>query len=80
MHLRWTIIGPLSSYSALEIHICWKVLSDERMEPPIHTLYFLSGGAMTFTFTVEGARAHSSLVMRSPMPGIIVEPPDRTMF
>jgi hypothetical protein len=26
--------GPDSSYSCLEIHICWKVESDERMEPP----------------------------------------------
>ena len=40
----------------------------------------LSGGAMTLTFTVEGARAQSSLVMRSPMPGNIVDPPDRTTF
>ena len=26
--------GPDSSYSCFEIHICWKVESDERMEPP----------------------------------------------
>merc|ERR1711868_319111 len=30
--------GPDSSYSCLEIHICWKV------DPPIQTEYFLSGG------------------------------------
>ena len=35
--LRWTMDGPDSSYSCLEIHICWKVESDERMEPPIQT-------------------------------------------
>merc|ERR1719482_1040625 len=70
--------GPDSSYSALEIHICWKVERDERMEPPIHTLYLRSGGATTLIFMVEGARAVSSLVMRSPMPGNMVVPPERT--
>ena len=38
--------GPASSYSGLLIHICWKVERDARMEPPIHTEYFRSGGAM----------------------------------
>ena len=28
------------------IHICWKVDSEARMEPPIHTEYLRSGGAM----------------------------------
>ena len=46
-HLRWTIEGPDSSYSCLEIHICWKVESEERIEPPIHTEYLRSGGATT---------------------------------
>merc|ERR1711904_283129 len=77
-HLRCTIVGPDSSYSPLEIHICWKVLSEERMEPPIHTEYLRSGGATTFIFMVEGARAVSSLVMRSPMPANMVVPPDST--
>jgi hypothetical protein len=72
--------GPDSSYSALEIHICWKVDRDARMEPPIQTEYFLSGGATTFIFIVEGARAVSSLVILSAMPGNIVVPPDITMF
>ena len=31
--------GPDSSYSCLEIHICWKVERDARMEPPIQTEY-----------------------------------------
>merc|ERR1711937_1121786 len=77
-HLRWTIVGPDSSYSPFEIHICWKVLSDDRMDPPIHTEYFLSGGATTLIFIVDGASAVSSLVMRSPMPWNIVVPPERT--
>ncbi len=40
------MLGPDSSYSCLLIHICWKVDREARMEPPIHTEYFLSGGAM----------------------------------
>merc|ERR1712018_969052 len=49
--------GPHSSYSCLEIHICWKVEREARMEPPIQTEYFLSGGAMILILMVEGARA-----------------------
>merc|ERR1712124_130391 len=67
-HFLWTMVGPDSSYSCFEIHICWNVLRDDRMEPPIHTEYFRSGGATTLIFIVDGARAVSSLVMRSPMP------------
>merc|ERR1719269_252697 len=77
-HLRWTIVGPDSSYSCFEIHICWKVLSEDRMDPPIHTEYFRSGGAITLIFIVDGARAVNSFVMRSPMPVNIVVPPDST--
>jgi len=40
------MLGPDSSYSCLLIHICWKVDREARMEPPIHTEYFLSGGAI----------------------------------
>eukprot|EP00418_Pyrodinium_bahamense_P080529 CAMPEP_0179052450 /NCGR_PEP_ID=MMETSP0796-20121207/21763_1 /TAXON_ID=73915 /ORGANISM="Pyrodinium bahamense, Strain pbaha01" /LENGTH=49 /DNA_ID= /DNA_START= /DNA_END= /DNA_ORIENTATION= len=36
-HLRCTIVGPDSSYSVLEIHICWNVLREDKMDPPIHT-------------------------------------------
>merc|ERR1719300_582427 len=54
-HLRWTMEGPHSSYSCLEIHICWKVEREARMEPPIQTEYFLSGGAMILILLVEGA-------------------------
>merc|ERR550539_2042864 len=55
-HLRWTMAGPHSSYSCLEIHICWKVEREARMEPPIQTEYFLSGGAMILILMVEEAR------------------------
>merc|ERR1712193_338655 len=72
------MVGPDSSYSPLEIHIVAKVASEERIEPPIHTEYLRSGGATTLIFIVEGAKAVSSLFMRSPMPGNIVVPPERT--
>eukprot|EP00971_Amphidinium_carterae_P046382 913132-Amphidinium_carterae.1 len=48
------------------------------MEPPIHTEYLRSGGATTLIFMVDGAKAVSSFVMRSPMPGNMVVPPDKT--
>jgi len=49
-------------------YICWNVEREDKMEPPIHTEYLRSGGAMTLIFMVEGARETNSLVMRSPMP------------
>merc|ERR1711977_312198 len=79
-HFLWTIVGPDSSYSPFEIHICWKVLSDDRIEPPIHTEYLRSGGATTLIFMVDGAKAVSSFVMRSPIPANMVVPPERTTF
>merc|ERR1712096_373687 len=79
-HLRCTMVGPDSSYSLLEIHICWKVLKEERIEPPIQTEYLRSGGATTLIFIVEGANAVSSFVILSPMPANMVVPPDSTTF
>ncbi len=60
--------GPDSSYSCLEIHICWKVDREAKMEPPIHTEYFLSGGAMILIFMVLGARAVISFCILSAIP------------
>merc|ERR1712060_211772 len=74
------MVGPLSSYSPLLIHICWNVLKEEKIDPPIHTEYLRSGGATTLIFMVEGARAVSSFVIRSPMPANIVVPPESTTF
>lgn len=34
--LRWMSAAPCSSYSLLDIHICWKEPSDARMDPPAH--------------------------------------------
>eukprot|EP00971_Amphidinium_carterae_P141444 2802730-Amphidinium_carterae.1 len=50
------------------------------MEPPIQTEYLRSGGATTLIFMVDGASAVSSFVIRSPMPGNMVVPPDNTTF
>merc|ERR1712018_687095 len=48
------------------------------MLPPIQTEYLRSGGATTLIFMVDGAKAVSSLVMRSPMPVNMVVPPGST--
>merc|ERR1712160_12806 len=79
-HFLWTIVGPDSSYSPFEIHICWNVLNDDKIEPPIQTEYLRSGGATTLIFIGEGASAVSSFVMRSPMPVNMVVPPESTML
>ena len=50
------------------------------MEPPIHTEYFLSGGAMILIFMVGGARAVISFCILSATPGNMVEPPERTVL
>merc|ERR1712112_5148 len=79
-HFLWTMLGPDSSYSCLEIHICWKVEREARMEPPIQTEYFLSGGAIILIFMVEGASAVISFCILSAMPGYMVVPPDNTVL
>lgn len=61
--------GPDSSYSALEIHIVWKVDNDAKIEPPIQTEYLRSGGAMILILMVDGAKAVISFCIRSAIPG-----------
>merc|ERR1719498_423039 len=78
--VRWTIDGPDSSYSSLLIHILWKVEREARMDPPIQTEYLRSGGATILTLMEAGARAVTSLDIRSLIPGNIVVPPERTML
>lgn len=68
--------GPLSSYSCFEIHICWKVDKEAKMEPPIQTEYLRSGGAIILTLIEDGASAVISFCIRSEIPGYIVVPPD----
>merc|ERR1712002_1272626 len=79
-HFLCTIDGPDSSYSCLEIRICWKVEREAKMDPPIHTEYLRSGGAMILIFIVGGARAEISFCIRSATPGNIAVPPDKTVF
>merc|ERR1719452_46187 len=79
-HLRWTIPGPDSSYSSLVIHIVWKVEREARMEPPIHTEYFRSGGEIILILIVDGAREVISFCIRSAIPGYMEVPPDRTLL
>jgi len=72
--------GPDSSYSALVIHIVWKVLNEDKILPPIQTEYFLSGGAITLIFMLDGAKATTSLFNLSAIPPNIVVPPDITIL
>ena len=50
------------------VFTCWKVDNEARMDPPIQTEYFLSGGAMILIFMVGGAKAEISFCMRSETP------------
>ena len=54
--------GPDSSYSCFEHHMFWKVLRDAKIEPPIHTEYFRSGGAtiLIYHFDNVSSKAHDS--------------------
>lgn len=79
-HFLWTMLAPDSSYSALVIHIAWKVDNEDKIDPPIHTENFLSGGATTLIFIDEGARLVTSLLNLSGIPGNMVVPPDITML
>ena len=58
----------------------WKVEREAKIEPPIHTEYFLSGGAIILIFIVGGAREEISFCILSAIPGNIVVPPDKTVF
>jgi hypothetical protein len=74
------MVGPVSRNSALVIHMFWKVESELRIEPPIQTKNFLSAGATTFIFIVEGASAVTYLLSLSGIPGYIVVPPLMTIL
>ena len=51
---RWTMRGPFSSYSSLEIHMEGIVGSDPRMDPPSHAACLRSGRASTCAQWVAG--------------------------
>merc|ERR1712113_549282 len=79
-HFLCTILGPDSSYSSLVIHISSNVLNDDNILPPIHTEYFLSGGAIILIFIESGANALISFCTLSAYPSNIVEPPEHTIL
>ena len=58
----------------------WKVEREDSIEPPIQTKYFLSAGAVIFTFIPAPATLDTYLFNLSVKFGNIVVPPDSTMF
>ncbi len=78
MHERGVVRGK--DEPCFEIHICWKVESEAKMEPPIQTEYFRSGGATILIFIDCGANALISFSIRLSIPSNMVVPPERTMF
>eukprot|EP00966_Prymnesium_polylepis_P104365 2417291-Prymnesium_polylepis.1 len=50
------------------------------IEPPIHPLYFRSGGATTLILIEDGARLCTSFWRRSAKPANMVEPPERMIL
>ena len=70
------MLGPDSSYSALVIHMVWKVERDDRIEAPSQLLYFRSLGANILTLLPVGARGNTLCQSRSPIPSNRVEPPE----
>ena len=71
-HLRWTMEGPDSSYSLLAIHICWNVVREARMEPPIHTEYCRSDGVVIVSCFAFDTTVLSSFFERASISGYIV--------
>lgn len=79
-HFLWTIEAPTYWYSALVIHMAWNVDKELRIDPPIQTKNFLSAGATTLIFMVDGANAVTYLLSLSGIPLYIVVPPLITML
>merc|ERR1719273_2772653 len=80
VHFLCTMDGPDSSYSSFLIHISSNVDNDDKMEPPIQTEYFRSGGAIILIVIESGAKALTSACTRSGIPLYMVVPPDITML
>ena len=80
-HLRSTCDFPPSSYSCLEIHICWKEPKEAKMEPPIHEPNLRSCtplAAMSLQRIVAGVLLERSRFSLSVKPWINVLPPVKT--
>ena len=56
------------------------VLREDRVDPPIHTEYFHSGGATTMSVIVNGTNAVNSSIMRSTIAWKRFVPRDNTTF
>ena len=78
--ILFLIISVLIISDVKSIYRNLKELIEARTDPTIQALYILSGGAITFVFMLLGAGAVISLLIRSAIPGNIVEPPLSTMF
>jgi hypothetical protein len=65
-------MSAAATYSCLLIHICSKVEREAKIEPPIQTEYFLSGGAIILISIVLGANDVISFFIRSAIPGYSV--------
>ena len=72
--------APCSWNSDLVIHIAWKVVSELRIEPPIHGRNCRSGGPTTFILVVEGMSVCNYFDVLSVVPGNMVDPPLRMML
>merc|ERR1712032_1805174 len=73
VHFLWTMDGPASSYSSFLIHISSNVDNEDKIEPPIQTEYFLSGGAIILMVIESGTPSMllpqlSPATPRSPPP------------
>mmetsp|Transcript_36916 Transcript_36916/g.61175 ORF Transcript_36916/g.61175 Transcript_36916/m.61175 type:complete len:228 (-) Transcript_36916:455-1138(-) len=77
-HFRWTMSGPVSSYSSLVIHICCITEREPRIEAPSHAACFRSAGAVTRTSVPPGARRARSCCSRESKPSKHEVPPATT--
>ena len=72
MRLEPTVVGGSSGLEKKtrkdKNDTSWNVLREDKVDPPIHTEYFHSGGATTMSFIVNEANEVNSLIMRSPAP------------
>jgi hypothetical protein len=79
-HFLWIMADPVSSYSAFDIHIGWKVVRELRIEPPTQVENMRFGGATTLIVVLGEAKAVISWDNRSGKPENRVFPPLKMMF
>lgn len=79
-HLEALVKIIVQQYISVSRPTFRKVLNPARMLPPIHVLYFLSGGAKILILISLIASLCTSCSNRSPKPLVSVEPPESTML